>query len=96
MRKKTQLQQINLSSKDYKKAKSDWNSDAAKTELIDRMTKGEIKYTSSKGIFSVQLNGETSKFNIKKDVTKNNTKGLIPIHLQQHATKYEYLQKETI
>ena len=40
MRKKTQLKQNNLSSKEYKKAKSDWNSDAAKSELIDRMTKG--------------------------------------------------------
>ena len=67
MRKKTQLKQINLSSKDYKKAKSDWNSEAAKMELVDRMTKGEIKYTSSKGkIFTVNLGGDTFKLNMKK------------------------------
>ena len=60
---KNQLKQINLSFKDYKKAKSDWNSDAAKTELIDRMTKGEIKYTSSKGKnFTVNLTGDTYIF----------------------------------
>ena len=58
---------INLSSKDYKKAKSDWNSEAAKMELVDRMAKGEIKYTSSKGkIFTVNLGGDTYKLNMKK------------------------------
>ena len=29
MKKQTQFKQMNLSSKDYKEAKSDWNSDAA-------------------------------------------------------------------
>ena len=93
MRKKTQLKQINLSSKDYKKAKSDWNSEAAKMELVDRMAKGEIKYTSSKGkIFTVNLGGDTYKLNMKKDISKKLQKDLfqsIYNNTQQNMSTYK-------
>ena len=91
--KKTQLKQINLSSKDYKKAKSDWNSEAAKMELVDRMAKGEIKYTSSKGkIFTVNLGGDTYKLNMKKDISKKLQKDLfqsIYNNTQQNMSTYK-------